>query len=50
MLLQFAKLANAVFVRGDGLVVEPLVGAFAPHYGRRRHGCTRQIQPRAACL
>ena len=28
MLLQFAKLANAVFVRGDGLVVEPLVGAF----------------------
>lgn len=28
MLLQFARLANAVFVRGDGLVVEPLVGAF----------------------
>ena len=28
MLLQFAKLANAVFVRGVGLVVEPLVGAF----------------------
>lgn len=28
MLLQFARLANAVFVRADGLVVEPLVGAF----------------------
>ena len=28
MLLQFAKLANAVLVRQDGLVVEPLVGAF----------------------
>jgi len=29
MLLQFAKAADAVFVRGDGLIVEPLVGAFA---------------------
>jgi hypothetical protein len=28
MLLQFAKVANAVLVRSDGLVVEPLVGAF----------------------
>ena len=28
MLLQFARTANAVLVRGDGLVVEPLVGAF----------------------
>ena len=28
MLLQFARVANAVFVRGDGLVVEPDVGAF----------------------
>lgn len=28
MLLQFARIANAVFVRDDGLVVEPLVGAF----------------------
>lgn len=29
MLLQFARTANAVLVRSDGLVVEPLVGAFA---------------------
>jgi hypothetical protein len=29
MLLQFARTADAVLVRGDGLVVEPLVGAFA---------------------
>ena len=29
MLLQFAKATDAVFVRGDGLIVEPLVGAFA---------------------
>ena len=29
MLLQFARTADAVFIRGDGLVVEPLVGAFA---------------------
>ena len=29
MLLQFVRTANAVLVRGDGLVVEPLVGAFA---------------------
>jgi hypothetical protein len=29
MLLQFARTANAVLVRRDGLVVEPLVGAFA---------------------
>jgi hypothetical protein len=28
MLLQFAKIANAVLVRRDGLVVEPIVGAF----------------------
>ena len=28
MLLQFARLANAVLVRSDGLVVEPQVGAF----------------------
>lgn len=28
MLLQFAKVADAVLVRRDGLVVEPLVGAF----------------------
>jgi hypothetical protein len=28
MLLQFAKVADAVLVRGDGLVVEPQVGAF----------------------
>jgi hypothetical protein len=28
MLLQFARVANAVLVRQDGLVVEPLVGAF----------------------
>jgi hypothetical protein len=28
MLLQFARVAGAVFVRRDGLVVEPLVGAF----------------------
>ena len=29
MLLQFARTADAVLVRRDGLVVEPLVGAFA---------------------
>lgn len=28
MLLQFARVADAVLVRRDGLVVEPLVGAF----------------------
>jgi len=28
MLLQFARTADAVLVRGDGLVVEPTVGAF----------------------
>jgi hypothetical protein len=28
MLLQFARVADAVFVRSDGLVVEPIVGAF----------------------
>jgi hypothetical protein len=28
MLLQFARVAGAVLVRRDGLVVEPLVGAF----------------------
>jgi hypothetical protein len=28
MLLQFAKVADAVLVRRDGLVVQPLVGAF----------------------
>ena len=28
MLLQFARVANAVLVRRDGLVVEPVVGAF----------------------
>jgi hypothetical protein len=28
MLLQFARVANAVFIRADGLVVEPQVGAF----------------------
>jgi hypothetical protein len=28
MLLQFARVADAVFVRADGLVVEPQVGAF----------------------
>jgi hypothetical protein len=28
MLLQFARVANAVLVRSDGLVVEPIVGAF----------------------
>jgi hypothetical protein len=28
MLLQFARVADAVLVRGDGLIVEPLVGAF----------------------
>jgi hypothetical protein len=28
MLIQFARVAEAVFVRADGLVVEPLVGAF----------------------
>ena len=28
MLLQFARTADAVLVRGDGLVIEPLVGAF----------------------
>ena len=29
MLLQFARTADAVLVRSDGLVVQPLVGAFA---------------------
>ena len=29
MILQFARTADAVFVRSDGLVVEPIVGAFA---------------------
>ena len=29
MLLQFARTADAVLIRSDGLVVEPLVGAFA---------------------
>jgi hypothetical protein len=29
MLLQFARVANAFLVRRDGLVVEPLVGAFS---------------------
>ena len=29
MLLQFARTADAVLVRSDGLVVEPIVGAFA---------------------
>ena len=29
MLLQFARTADAVLVRSDGLVIEPLVGAFA---------------------
>jgi len=29
MLLQFTRTANAVLVRSDGLVVEPLVGAYA---------------------
>ncbi len=28
MLLQFARVADAVFIRSDGLVVEPVVGAF----------------------
>jgi hypothetical protein len=28
MLIQFARVADAVFIRADGLVVEPLVGAF----------------------
>ena len=28
MLLQFARVANAVLVRRDGLIVEPIVGAF----------------------
>jgi hypothetical protein len=28
MLIQFARVADAVFVRRDGVVVEPLVGAF----------------------
>ncbi|HEX7980084.1 MAG TPA: hypothetical protein VF461_15855 [Gemmatimonadaceae bacterium] len=28
MLIQFARVADAVFIRDDGLVVEPLVGAF----------------------
>lgn len=28
MLLQFARIADAVFIRSDGMVVEPLVGAF----------------------
>ena len=28
MLLQFTRVADAVLVRRDGLVVEPLVGAF----------------------
>jgi hypothetical protein len=28
MLLQFVRIANAVLVRRDGLVVEPIVGAF----------------------
>jgi len=28
MLLQFARIANAVLVRRDGIVVEPVVGAF----------------------
>lgn len=28
MLLQFARIADAVLIRRDGLVVEPLVGAF----------------------
>src|SRR4051812_20593786 len=28
MLLQFARVADAVLIRADGLVVEPLVGAF----------------------
>lgn len=28
MLLQFARLADAVLIRSDGFVVEPLVGAF----------------------
>lgn len=28
MLLQFVRTANAVLVRSDGLIVEPLVGAF----------------------
>jgi hypothetical protein len=29
MLLQFVRTADAVLVRSDGLIVEPLVGAFA---------------------
>ena len=29
MVLQFARTANAVLVRSDGLVVEPMVGAFS---------------------
>ena len=29
MVLQFARTAGAVLVRSDGLVVEPVVGAFA---------------------
>jgi hypothetical protein len=29
MLLQFARIADAVLVRRDGLVIEPLIGAFA---------------------
>jgi hypothetical protein len=28
MLLQFARVADAVLIRSDGLIVEPLVGAF----------------------
>jgi len=28
MLLQFARIADAVLIRSDGLIVEPLVGAF----------------------
>jgi hypothetical protein len=28
MLLQFARVADAVLVRRDGLVVEPIIGAF----------------------
>jgi hypothetical protein len=40
MLLQFTRVAGAVLVRRDGLVVEPLVGAFGAAFAVRRPGGT----------
>jgi len=46
MLLQFARVANAVFVRSDGLVVEPLVGAFGAAL-RSSHAWKYVVDPAA---